>query len=180
MKIFRLMLVAVLISVCPSISLAKSSAKESGENPDWQRESKSLDDLTEKCLRLLKFGPDREFREPSKVDAVIVLGLIGDKRIEKDLLEHLQYSGERHLKQEIVKVLGWLKSKNAVPLLIKILDDPYDHLRGAAAHALGEIRDKRAIEPLKALLTDEYPHNRRFAAEALKKLTGKEFKFEKD
>src|SRR2546422_730478 len=44
--------------------------------------------------------------------------------------------------------LGRKKVKEAVPSLIKALDDPDQIVRGMAAWALGEIGDRAAIDPL--------------------------------
>ena len=76
----------------------------------------------------------------------------------------------------------WQKSneaKLAVLSLIDALKDKDIKVRPEAAWALGEIREKRALEPLLDALKDESLSMRTSAANALKKITGKDYDYEK-
>ena len=70
------------------------------------------------------------------------------------------------------EALGRLKSRQAVPALIELLDDPDDGVRFDAVKALGEIGDPRALEPLIARLDSPNENFRRSVAEKLGMLGG--------
>lgn len=72
------------------------------------------------------------------------------------------------------RLLGRLKSREAVPLLIAGLKDPKPEVRTIAAWALGEIGDQRAVSALHRLLGDKDAEVRREAVIALGKLGAKE------
>ncbi|MCS7265295.1 MAG: HEAT repeat domain-containing protein [Armatimonadetes bacterium] len=68
------------------------------------------------------------------------------------------------------RLLGRLKAKEAVPVLIEGLNDRKPEIRSMAAWALGEIGDQRAVEALERTLDDKVDEVRREAALALGKL----------
>jgi len=87
--------------------------------------------------------------------------------------------GRYHLEQQIradryyaVQLLGNLKDRRAVPILIPLLIDI--QLRYDVPWALGEIGDRAADQALIARLTDYDPSMRVFAIQALVKLGAKE------
>jgi len=72
------------------------------------------------------------------------------------------------------RLLGRLKARQAVPLLVEGLRDRKPEIRTIAAWALGEIGDPTAIPALQQLLGDKNPEVRREAVIALGKLGAKE------
>jgi HEAT repeat protein len=63
-------------------------------------------------------------------------------------------------------------SIKAVPFLIKVLDDPKDHVRYIAAKAIGETGSGKAEKALIARISDENEFVRRSAVTALGKTGG--------
>ncbi|MBU4561071.1 HEAT repeat domain-containing protein [bacterium] len=141
--------------------------------------SKTKDELSvviNKIIKVLKYG-DENFEKP---DAVVALGMIGDPRAVEPLMEHLKYSKNDHLRTEIIKALGRIGDKRATPALINVLEsDSPSYMRAAAAKALGEIGDRRAVPALEKALKDKYSYTRSQAAQSLKKITGKDYTYEK-
>jgi len=72
------------------------------------------------------------------------------------------------------RLLGRLKAREAVPLLIEGLKDRKPEIRSMAAWALGEIGDRRAVSALERALEDKAPEVRREAVVALGKLGAEE------
>lgn len=72
------------------------------------------------------------------------------------------------------RLLGRLKARQAVSLLIEGLDDRKPEVRTIAAWALGEIGDQGAISALQRALDDKEPEVRREAVVALGKLGAEE------
>jgi len=72
------------------------------------------------------------------------------------------------------RLLGRLKAREAVPLLIEGLKDRKPEIRSMAAWALGEIGDRRAVSALERALEDKAPEVRREAVVALSKLGAEE------
>ncbi len=96
----------------------------------------------ERCSKLLKYGRIHGASEPTKVDAVHALGLLGDERAVPLLIEHLENEENDNLRLQIVRALGWIGSESAVPALEKALADKYPYVRQQAAIALKKITGK--------------------------------------
>jgi HEAT repeat protein len=82
------------------------------------------------------------------------------------------------LRWRIFRLLGRLKSPQAVPVLIDGLRDRNLKVRAMAAWALGEIGSRRAVAALRSALNGPDPQVRREAALALGKLKAKEVRLE--
>jgi hypothetical protein len=95
-----------------------------------------------KAVKLLKFGQAIEYYEPAKGDAVAALGLLGDEQAVPILIEHLANEKDAELRFRIIKALGWINSRKAVPALEKALKDDDLHVRNGAALALKGITGK--------------------------------------
>ncbi|WP_353683462.1 HEAT repeat domain-containing protein [Thermodesulfovibrio sp. 3907-1M] len=81
--------------------------------------------------------------------------------IEKNKLKY-------RAKAFVIKLLGKLRSKKAVPILIRLLEDIKRDIRIASAKALGEIGSTQAIKPLiKKINEDQDANVRKAAIEAL-------------
>ncbi len=100
------------------------------------------DALLAKCTKLLTYGEQQELYKPSKLDAVVTLGLLGDERAVPILIDHLQNEEDRNLRFHIAQAPGWIGSTNAVPALEDALHDKYPMLRVEAATALKDITGK--------------------------------------
>jgi HEAT repeat protein len=66
---------------------------------------------------------------------------------------------DRRTRYMAAEALGRLRSREAVPMLVSLLDDSY--CRVAAAQALVAIRDERALESLRAAAAQAGPWRRR-------------------
>jgi len=76
----------------------------------------------------------------------------------------------------LIWVLRDLAEPSAVPVLIDLLNSPYDHVRHDAANALASMRDRRAIAPLIRALQEETADDQHMSVEpALRLLTGQDF-----
>ena len=102
----------------------------------------SIDDMFTKCTKILSYGEVMSLSEPSKMDAVVALGILGDERALPLLIGHLENSKVDALRTEIVRALGNIGSAQAVPALEKALGDKYPHVRMRAAMALKKITGK--------------------------------------
>lgn len=71
------------------------------------------------------------------------------------------------LRVECVDILGEMKDRRAVPVIISVLDEDRMTMRYNAARALGKIGDNRAVPNLIKLLKDKEWEVRFYAAEAL-------------
>ena len=108
-------------------------------------------DAFDRMVAVLKYGQLNSFSKPAKEDAAVALGLLGDERAVPVLVEHLASEEDDHLRFEIAKALGWLRSPKAVAGLEKALKDPDEHVRDAAATALKEIAKKdKPVNPAPA------------------------------
>ena len=117
-----------------------------------------------RCLKILNYGEAHGLAKPTKTDAVIALGLLGDETVVPVLIDHLKNEPNDQLRMEIVRALSWIGGKTVVPALEEALHDKYLHTRSRAAAALkdltgkeytydhtGEEAMKRALEDLRAL-----------------------------
>lgn len=88
---------------------------------------------------------------------------------EDELLSMIQKNKLKYrAKAFVIRVLGKLRSKQAVPVLIKLLEDLKRDIRIASAKALGDIGDKEALQPLIKKSTEDQDANvRKAAIEAL-------------
>ncbi|GHJ43366.1 hypothetical protein Cs7R123_07080 [Catellatospora sp. TT07R-123] len=74
----------------------------------------------------------------------------------------------------VAMACGRLRVRAAVPLILALLDDPYQFYRGMACTALGEIGDPAAAAALAHMLDDPSEHVRAEAANALAEIGGQE------
>ncbi len=110
-----------------------------GENQTQPTSEKPFD----RAVKILRFGPVNDYSKPTKGDAVVFLGLLGDDQAVPVLSEHLAHEFDANLRFQITKALAWLKSSKAVPALDKALRDEDVHVRNGAAMALTRITGKR-------------------------------------
>ena len=102
--------------------------------------------------------------------ALQVLARIGDPVSTARILPLLQH-GDANVAQAAVEALGRMRAVDAVPALLRLLDDSV-WLQLAAVNALGEIGDARAMGPLLALVPDSFVAEQ--AVRALERITAPE------
>lgn len=102
----------------------------------------SADAIIEKCTLILTYGSINNYDSPSKADAAVTLGLLGDERAVSLLADHLINEEDQHLRLQIVRALGWINSRTGVLALEQALTDPYVHVRNNAAKVLQQITGK--------------------------------------
>lgn len=90
----------------------------------------------------------------------------------------LQGAQQPSLRLRVFRLLGRMKSPQAIPVLTEGLRDRNPQRRAVAAWALGEIGNRRAIPSLLSALNDPDPQVRREAALALGKLRATEVRSE--
>ncbi len=88
-------------------------------------------------------------------NAAQALGMIGDLRAEKSLLEMINTEPDQNVRANIIKALGKLKSILSIEHISKLLHAPQDKIVRAAIEALGWIGDKDCLEILKAFQDTE-------------------------
>jgi HEAT repeat protein len=66
--------------------------------------------------------------------------------------------------------LGLVRDRDAVPLLVRLLDDAHDETRAAAVDALGSIGDVAAIEALLERIGEQSRHQQARLVEALRRI----------
>jgi HEAT repeat protein len=105
-----------------------------------------------------------------RLDAVLVLGKIGDPRAVEPLIVALN-DKYRFVRSSAAEVLGKIGDPRAVEPLIAVFRDADDsHVGKEAAIALGQIGDPRAVEPLAVALEDRKSTIRYAACSALGKV----------
>lgn len=145
------------------------------------------DDRAVQCLLDVLYDSD----QLAQVRAIKSLGEIGAKSASGALLRKLLYEEDAFLttkddksqptihkiyskivRMNTIAVLGELKTREAVPILMEILENKEEeaNVRKASATALSNIGDRRAIEPLIKILYDENEGIRVYSAEALAEL----------
>ena len=83
-------------------------------------------------------------------------------------------------KVDAAHALGLLGDPRAIPLLVEHLEnESNNNLRLQIVRALGWIGTADAVPALEKALKDQYPFTRQQAAVALKKITGKDFDFDR-
>ncbi|OGV41042.1 MAG: hypothetical protein A2X48_11780 [Lentisphaerae bacterium GWF2_49_21] len=122
---------------------------------------------------LLKFlnDPDERIRN----NAICALGEIGDTRAEDPLLELIN---DKAVRGNVVWVLGQLKSRKSVPVLLELIKNDKE-IQYSAAAALGNIGDQRAVEPLISIFnqnskTQDNSFGNETIAEAIGKINSRE------
>ena len=145
----------------------------------------------EGLIRAAKYKKDAKVREDARAALAqmtdFLIGELSTKNIRRLALvrEALTLAGrpaqERlifvhtdkqslHRRQDATFVLGEMRAKEAVPVLITALRDPDAMLRRLAAEALGKIRDPRAAGPLRVAIGDDNAVVRKVAVRALHKV----------
>ena len=66
--------------------------------------------------------------------------------------------------------LGLVRDREAVPALVRVLDDPHDEIRAAAVDALGSIGDVAAVQALLARVGEQSRHQQARLVEALRRI----------
>ncbi len=103
------------------------------------------------------------------LDAIVVLGRIGDKQTVPQLIACLDHFSNL-LKAHLIEALALMGDPRAVPHLMRALDDSHVAIRANAAAGLARMADPRSLGPLLRALQDEDADVRGYAATALGEL----------
>ena len=103
------------------------------------------------------------------LDAIVVLGRIGDKQAVSALIACLDHVSNL-LKAHVTEALALIGDSRAVPHLLRALEDPHTPTRANAAAGLVRMADPRSVRPLLKALQDNDRDVRGFAAIALGEL----------
>ena len=159
------MVVSILVASLPVVCLAKKEKKAKQEQ---------VGSVVDRLIKTIQYGEERD-----KEDAIIALGMIGDKSAVAPLCECFEHTKDRKIRRAIIRALGRLRSPEATPILIQVLEtDDYEFARVEAAWALGEIGGNDALAALEAALKDKSIHVRRRSAEILEEITGEKYEYE--
>jgi HEAT repeat protein len=92
--------------------------------------------------------------------AADALGKIGNTKAGPALMKQFEIEENMGVKRMLAAVLGAVKYRPAIPLLITLLKENDTYLRGCAAWSLGGLQADEAIGPLEQALkseTESYP-----------------------
>lgn len=103
------------------------------------------------------------------LDAIVVLGRIGDKQAVPSLIERLSHVSHL-IRANVAEALALIGEPSSVPHLIHLLKDPHATVRANSASGLVRQADPRSLRPLLNALQDEDAEVRRYAAIALGEL----------
>ena len=103
------------------------------------------------------------------LDAIVVLGRIGDKQAVSALIACLDHVSNL-LKAHVTEALALIGDSRAVPQLLRALEDPHAPTRVNAAAGLVRMADPRSLRPLLKALQDGDGDVRGYAATALGEL----------
>lgn len=103
------------------------------------------------------------------LDAIVVLGRIGDKQAVSALIACLNHVSNL-LKAHVTEALALIGDSRAVPYLLRALEDPHTPTRANAAAGLVRMADPRSVRPLSNALQDNDSDVRSYAAVALGQL----------
>lgn len=123
------------LTCCAALLLAVPRILGANEPP-------ASDELLTRLTKILVYGDPMGMSAPTKVDAVIALGLIGDERAVPVLVDQLQNSPNQQVRLQIARALTWIGSTQSVPALEAALQDSYVFVRKQAAEGLKKITGK--------------------------------------
>ncbi|MBI4639550.1 MAG: HEAT repeat domain-containing protein [Candidatus Tectomicrobia bacterium] len=125
----------------------------------------------EEALTALTSLLEKENRRLRKA-AVQALGNISQATAQP-FREALEKS-DKEFKEVIVKVVGEWGRKEAIPLLLPLLQDPSCEIKGKSAEALGKSGKKEALDGLSGALKDECAQVRAVSVEAIGEIVNRE------
>ena len=97
------------------------------------------------------------------------LMIIGKPAVDRMIWVHTDKQSV-HRREDVTYLLGEMRAKESVPVLITAMRDPDALLRRLAAEALGKIGDPRAAGPLRVALGDDNAVVQKAATRALHKI----------
>jgi HEAT repeat protein len=98
--------------------------------------------LLTRCAKILVYNEVSAFDKPSKVNAFIALGLLGDEAAIPMLSDYLQNDENDELRVQITKALTWINKPAAIPVLEQALHDPDLHVRILSSIGLWSLTGK--------------------------------------
>jgi HEAT repeat protein len=135
-----------------------------GNMEEWDEKS-----FTEKLVQALNHSV-----RSTAYRACYILGEKREKAAVKPLVELLNGTNDYSLMELVVEALGKIGDENAVPTLIKMLNNRSFLVRGKAATILGNLESgEEVIEALKKATADQSHYVRESASASLDKLVAK-------
>lgn len=125
-------------------------------------------DSIKKLVKLLKH-PDEDIKVKAYQGLISIPEEARNKTIELTM-ELLKENKDDVTREFAIGLLGKLKAKNSVPILIELAKDKNFIRRYVIFSALGEIQDESAIDAIIEALKDEKEDVRKYAARALIKI----------
>lgn len=184
MLIYRLTLIAAILFFCAACSENDGNVVVLTDNNPMQLKS-SINYIVEheikgKTPELLTIAKDTAQDKELRIHAIKAVGDLGGNDDAGALLAVLDSESDNDTRKAIVEVLGILKSRDAGPVLQKMLlsesgtDALDENLRLTTIWALGNIGDKSAVPVLSGLrnVQDEYVSYN--ACQALKQISNQE------
>ncbi len=117
-------------------------------------------------IMLIRFRQSRDV----KAWSARALGMIGAKSAAPVLMKTAEDPDDFFLRMMSLESLGLWKASEAMPVLLRRLDDRYEYARVAALWAIGEVGDRSALTAVIGRLTDREPKVRAQAAKTLGQL----------
>lgn len=160
--------ILLLAAACASFAVAAETASQPSTTrpapePAAAKRVEDIDALFARLTKLLNYGSDMGMAKPSKNDAIIALGVIGDERAVPVLAEHLANNENKFLRLRIVRALGWIGGQQAISALGNALKDEYPLVRKQAADVLQQLTgrsyeyDKTGVPEVAAQIATEAP-----------------------
>lgn len=178
-------------------SAALMALSGTGKSEDFELVLKMLDDGTKEirsasALALGNSGNksatqplitklQKDSEEIVRRDSAKALGILADPSAEQALIKSFLEDGTASVKNESAIALGNIKGKNGISALINVLQDTTkanDH-RWNSAVALGNAKSSEAISALENALQSNNGNIHFESAEALRKITGKNYGYER-
>jgi HEAT repeat protein len=154
----------LIIAVCAMLAVAASDLVAA----EPAKAATTIDELFERGSRIVQDEGKRQRGEPTKLEGMLLLGMLGDERGAPLLINAFQKETEPKARAEALRALGWLRSPKAGPIFAAALKDEKDKkIRSQAAAGLGRLGEARYASDLEAHLADEEEDVRRGAVMAL-------------
>ncbi|MCH9630404.1 MAG: hypothetical protein S4CHLAM37_04020 [Chlamydiia bacterium] len=116
-------------------SLVKAYLKSESFGMTFAASTVLLEEGTDESIEIIRELLDDK-DEKTRVQAALVLALFGTDKRALATLQNAYPKMDRDFKMHILDALGHLGSKEAIPFLVELLDDPFNMMRIIAASAI--------------------------------------------
>lgn len=134
---------SILTGICALLlAFSLSTSPRAAAASEVPAANSTNDALFTKCTEIIKYGERINLAKPTKADAIVTLGMLGDERAIPLLIEYYDHEDNNNMRHQLVKALSWIGGSKVVPTLEKALRDKYPFTRKQAAVGLKEITGK--------------------------------------